>query len=85
MVCPNRTTPRQFSGNVTSGSIIALCSWMPIQDVRTATAPSFITAPFKIPGVEIPGGITSGSHQCCRRIRYLTANDLPLSGVLAIF
>ena len=80
MVYPNRPTPRQFSGNVTSGSIIALCSWMPIQDVRTATAPSFITAPF-----EIPGGITSGSHQCCRRIRYLTANDLPLSGVPAIF
>ena len=79
MVCPNRTTPRQFSGNVTSGSIIALCSWIPIQDVRTAVACSFITARFEIPGV-----ITSRSHQCCHRPRYLPANDVPIRSVLVI-
>ena len=80
MVCPNRTTPRQFSGNVTSGSIIEFDSWMSIEDARTAAACSFITARFEIPGV-----ITSKSHQCCRRIRYLPANDLPLIGAPAIF
>ena len=79
-VCQNRTTPQQFSGNVTSGSIIELCSWISIQDARMAAACSFISARF-----EIPGFITSGPHQCCRRIRYLTANDVPLIGALAIF
>ena len=80
MVCPNRTTPRQFSGNVTSGSIIEFDSWMSIEDARTAAACSFITARFEIPGV-----ITSKSHQCCHRTRCRPANELPIRSVLVIF